>query len=74
MAINPVWRKSIGQWKNQVARRMPKSTKHTASPSLFEFKSIFGKDILTRELRDFIDNLATPTGEADSPSEASLTT
>jgi signal-transduction protein with cAMP-binding, CBS, and nucleotidyltransferase domain len=74
MAINPVWRKSIGQWKNQVARRMPKSTKHTASPSLFEFKSIFGKDILARELRDFIDNLATPTGEADSPSEASLTT
>jgi CBS domain-containing protein len=56
MAINPVWRKSIGQWRQQVSRWIARPTDVALQLAdvLFDFQSVFGEMGLADELRRFI--------------------
>lgn len=56
MAINPVWRKSIGQWRQQVTRWISRRSEVAMQlcDVLFDFQSVFGETALAAELREAI--------------------
>ena len=53
MASNPLWRKSLPEWKNQVSQFLdnhtPQDMRHI--DMLYDFKSVYGKSELADELR-----------------------
>ena len=58
MATNPVWRKTLGQWRDQVNGWMHKETNVTLrfADILFDFRSAWGEAGLADELRAHIGN------------------
>jgi len=53
MAINPVWRKTIGQWRQQVTRWIGRRNEVALQLAdvLFDFQSVFGEAGLADQLR-----------------------
>lgn len=60
MATNPLWRKSLSQWKDQIQGWMRR--KHEAMllfcDIFFDFQPVWGEASLARELRSFVTELA----------------
>ena len=56
MAINPVWRKTIGQWRHQVTRWSRKRSEVAMQlcDVLFDFQSVYGAAELAEDLRAVI--------------------
>jgi CBS domain-containing protein len=60
MATNPMWRKSLPEWKEQVRSWITKFSEQNLIyvDMLYDFRSVYGKPELAEELRNFIfDNL-----------------
>ena len=56
MARNPMYRKTLSQWKNQITHITKKPTQKAARLGnvLFDFDCLYGNDALTSELRQYI--------------------
>lgn len=61
MATNPVWRKTLSQWKDQVAYWMRSRSPATLrySDIFFDFAHGYGRAGLSDELRDFVTDIGT---------------
>lgn len=64
MATNPVWRKSLSQWRSQIGlwMRRRKDTMILLADIFFDFRPAFGDPALACALRDFV----TPAVKGDS--------
>ena len=60
MATNPLWRKTLSQWKNQVEiwGRRRSSTALRLCDIFFDFRTVWGNPAYGNELRDHITHLA----------------
>ncbi|GBD42947.1 Inosine-5'-monophosphate dehydrogenase [bacterium HR40] len=60
MAINPVWRKTLSQWKAQVTMWMRRlhETMLQMCDIFFDFRPVFGEFELARDLRTFVTEAA----------------
>ncbi|NCU49862.1 MAG: CBS domain-containing protein [Candidatus Fonsibacter ubiquis] len=56
MATNPMWRKSLPEWKNQVQSWVETLSEQNLIyvDMLYDFRSVYGNPELANELRDFI--------------------
>ena len=57
MASNPLWRKSLKDWKHQINQFLdnhkPQDMRHI--DMLYDFKSVYGKSELAEELRHHLN-------------------
>lgn len=60
MAVNPLWRKTISQWKRQIDLWIAKGSGMVLrlADIFFDFKSAYGKGAMTHELRNHITTTA----------------
>lgn len=60
MAINPLWRKTISQWKAQIDLWIGKSSGMVLrlADIFFDFKKVYGDGVLTRDLRAHVTTAA----------------
>ncbi len=59
MATNPVWRKTLSQWRKQIAGWMRRRNPTTLrlSDIFFDFDHVFGEQALSLALREFVTEL-----------------
>ena len=60
MATNPVWRKTLSQWQDQIAYWMRRRTNTMLrySDIFFDFAHVFGDSKMAAELRDYVTAMA----------------
>lgn len=60
MATNPLWRKTISQWRRQIDFWIGKGAGNVLrlADIFFDFKSVHGRGLMTRQLRDHVTEAA----------------